>query len=689
MRKIVQYSAIALILAGCRDGTASSIATTVTVAPVSFSLNAIGATRVVRATVADQNGKAMRGAALAWSSSSAAATVAGAGGDSAIVTATGNGAASISATSGSVSGAVAVEVAQTASVLQKAGGDAQTGAAGVALPQPLRVVVRDRLNAPVAGVTVSFDAFGGGSASAATAVTAADGSASVTWTLSPVAGTGPYLRASVAGAGEVLFNAVGVAGAAAAALLNNGNGQVTAPGAAVAIAPRVQVLDAFGNAVAGVAVLFTVTSGGGSVTGASQTTNENGLASPDSWMVGPVVGTHTITATFPGTALPPVVFSATSLDVGTIVLTSGDNQGAMAGTAVPVTPSVVVYNLAGRAPGVTVTFSVTGGGRVVNATATTDANGVASPGSWVLGAVGGPNTLTASVSAVSAPPVTARAIGCEGGGGAGYALTLCFTSSMTASQRAVFRSAAQRWESIITGDVPDAAGTVPAGSCGANPTLDMTFDDLVIFASVEPIDGPGAVLGAAGWCYRRVGGLPVAGLMFFDEADVASLEAAGSFGSVILHEMGHVLGIGTLWSNLGLLQNPSSGGSVLDTYFSGASGIAGFEAIGGSTYTGGQKVPVENTGGPGTANGHWRESVLVNELMTGYLNSGSNPLSLLTVRSLTDLGYVVNPAAADPFSLTLSLRQGPGGPTLKLHNDLYRGPRHTMDRHGRIAPIRN
>ena len=60
-------------------------------------------------------------------------------------------------------------------------------------------------------------------------------------------------------------------------------------------------------------------------------------------------------------------------------------------------------------------------------------------------------------------------------------------------------------------------------------------------------------------------------------------------------------------------------------------------------------VPVANTGGPGTADAHWRESVFDNELMTGYIDSGSNPLSAVTVGSLADIGYGVDLAASDPY----------------------------------------
>jgi hypothetical protein len=53
----------------------------------------------------------------------------------------------------------------------------------------------------------------------------------------------------------------------------------------------------------------------------------------------------------------------------------------------------------------------------------------------------------------------------------------------------------------------------------------------------------------------------------------------------------------------------------------------------------------------GTADAHWRESTFQSELMTGYVNRGGMPLSAITVGSLADLGYVVNPFAADPFTV--------------------------------------
>jgi hypothetical protein len=40
---------------------------------------------------------------------------------------------------------------------------------------------------------------------------------------------------------------------------------------------------------------------------------------------------------------------------------------------------------------------------------------------------------------------------------------------------------------------------------------------------------------------------------------------------------------------------------------------------------------------------------MTNELMTGFLNAGTNPLSAVTIESVADLGYAVNVGAADPW----------------------------------------
>ena len=223
----------------------------------------------------------------------------------------------------------------------------------------------------------------------------------------------------------------------------------------------------------------------------------------------------------------------------------------------------------------------------------------------------------------------------------------------------------------------------------AHPELDGVVDDLLIYAVLEEIDGPGGILGMAGGCVFRDNWQTIVGVMLFDTADLAGLEASGRLELVILHEMAHVIGLGIVWSPLGLVVNPSLPNSQgADTHFIGPRAIVAFDGIGGTGYTAGQKVPVENAlGGAGTRDSHWRESVFDNELMTGFLDAGANPLSVVTVESFADLGYVVDPAGADAFTLTLGLRRSLLGPKLELNDDLWRGPRFKMDATGRMTAV--
>ncbi len=369
-----------------------------------------------------------------------------------------------------------------------------------------------------------------------------------------------------------------------------------------------------------------------------------------------------------------------------VTAVSGDGQTAPAGAAVPVSPAVRVVDAAGTpVSGVSVTFSVTsGGGSVTGSPATTGSDGVATAGSWVLGATPGPNELSARVG--SLPPVTFAATAVSG-----FDIELRYLTSATSAQRQAFDNASARWRSIVIGDLSDIMLDAQPGQCGSNsPTLSDTVDDLLILVSVEAIDGPGGVLGTAGPCFVRLpSNLPILGQMRFDTDDLNALESNGNLETVILHELGHVLGVGTLWLPEGLLADPSLSGGT-DPHFTGLTAIAAFDTVGGASYTG-AKVPVEDTGGPGTADGHWREAVLDDELLTGFLEPGrANPLSVVTVRSLEDQGYAVSVDAADSFSIPSSSAASPpdrAGPEVVMLNDIWRGPIYGVDNRGQVIRV--
>jgi len=233
------------------------------------------------------------------------------------------------------------------------------------------------------------------------------------------------------------------------------------------------------------------------------------------------------------------------------------------------------------------------------------------------GAYSGTGTYKLSVSEVVAPAPSS-----------GFEITIAYSGDPT--YQSYFDNAAATWESIITGDLPDVN----------DPRLGL-IDDLRIDAAVTDIDGAGGILGQAGPRSLRAGtNLPVLGMMQFDSADLAGMVSKGILQDVIEHEMGHVLGIGTLWQMMGL----KSGFN-----YTGANAIREYSTLLGTSAT---SVPLETTGGPGTAGGHWSEAIFVTELMTGYAqNSPPMPLSRMTIGSLQDMGYVVNYGSAEPYAL--------------------------------------
>ena len=191
---------------------------------------------------------------------------------------------------------------------------------------------------------------------------------------------------------------------------------------------------------------------------------------------------------------------------------------------------------------------------------------------------------------------------------------------------------------------------VPAGACaeGLSPAINESVSGVLIYAQVAPIDGPNGVLGFAGPCLTRAGTqLPLVGAMTFDVADLGGLVVTNQLTAVITHEMGHVLGFGTLWYTPQLTQG--IGGA--DPIYIGPAALALWPTFSQLGYSG-QPVPLENLFGAGTRDSHWRESVFDTELMTGFIESPGvpMPLSKLTIAVLQDLGYQVNYGAADPFA---------------------------------------
>jgi hypothetical protein len=166
---------------------------------------------------------------------------------------------------------------------------------------PPSVIVRDQNGNPFAGAPVTFTVMSGGGTitGAASATTDASGIATVGgWTLGKTAG--PNMLQATSGSLTASFTATGTAGPAASMTISTGENQIAVAGTVLPVNPAVVVQDANGNVKSGVTVTFTVGSGGGSVTGATATTNAAGIAAVGGWTLGLNSGTNTLVASAAG-----------------------------------------------------------------------------------------------------------------------------------------------------------------------------------------------------------------------------------------------------------------------------------------------------------------------------------------------------------------------------------------------------
>ena len=276
---------------------------------------------------------------------------------------------------------------------------------------------------------------------------------------------------------------------------------------------------------------------------------------------------------------------------------------------------------------------------------------------------------------------------------------------VTETQAAAFVRAMNHWMSILADtelpDVPirDAA---PLG-CGEDTAEQRmaSADDLVIVANVRQTNRIGLAFG--GVCgVRNASGLPYTGRIIVSTEALANLEAYADVQSasglevlenLILHEIGHVLGIGTLWDDL------IGGSSSDDPYFTGALALAAFDSAGGTSYTAGAKVPVEER-----VEAHWRRDVFdgegQSEVMTPVLTIGAS-LSAITIQSLADLGYTVDVSLAQPYRLpgtdvatadavrdrTGAAANRMGAAVYRFGDDIVRGPLLVADADGNVVRV--
>ena len=323
-----------------------------------------------------------------------------------------------------------------------------TAQSGAAFGQQPVIQLRDGANTPVsqAGVVVTAAIASGGGTLGGTLTATTNASGVATFTDLSITGTVGnrtlgFSAPSLTGATSGPINIT--AGAAAIISANSVTSQSAPVSTAVSAPPSVKVTDTGTNPIAGVAVTFAVTAGGGTVVPAGPatvTTNASGIATATSWTLGPTTGTgnNTVTAAAAGLAGSPVSFTASGT-VGTpaeITYFAEPSSTATNGVPFSIQPALRLRDANGNnIMGATITATITGGPPgahlIGSVTAVTANNGRATfSGLGLAGPVGSYSlTFTANGGALSS---TASSIALSAGAAAIIAANSTTSQSATA-----------------------------------------------------------------------------------------------------------------------------------------------------------------------------------------------------------------------------------------------------------------
>ena len=711
-----------LALTACGGGddgpTTPAGPSTITISPASTMMTFIGQTRAFSANVRDAAGQNVT-AQVSWTSSDAAVFTVDASGT---VTAVSNGSGQLTASAGGLTATAAVTVEQAPTVLLVRSGGDQEGVAGSALPNSIVVQVTDQGGAGVSGVVVSFaPGEGAGSVNPQNGVSDADGEVSTEWTLGGGRFGSQSLRVSIEQGAATVVNARAVPETPIPDLAIEGGLRLSRddPTSLETVDVSLRVAN-LGNAATPAVFPLTLSIDGTVV----ETFEVDELASEArvnlTYTLGPFeAGSHEISFALDAAGeieewtddnnSASVMADVASQEAIRVEGTGEVWSGEISGTedellffrlevAETVNEFLTIqieddpgndadlFLQFGERPTDPLDFQCFSAGPTAEEicqTAPTRA-GIYHVAVHAFTSFG-PTRMTVTVG--GEPLET-------------YDIDLVFVSRGTSSQDEVVEEAVELWESVIAAGVQDldfSGSPAAAGACGdGSPAISDVVDDIRIFVTIDSIDGVGNILGQSTPCHVRVIAAldrtysVITGRILLDEADMTRLESEGTLAGTVVHEIGHVLGFGTIWDDHGLIVNPSvPSNPTADTHFTGPVSIAAFDAAGGDGYTGGAKVPVHSGAERGISDGHWRQSVFGDELMTPFISRDGSVFSAITIDSFADLGHSVNLDEAEDYRLPGSSAAAMArmkGPVVDLSGDILYTPIMLVDMKG--GPIR-
>lgn len=350
---------------------------------------------------------------------------------------------------------------------------------------------------------------------------------------------------------------------------------------------------------------------------------------------------------------------------------SGNNQAVAAGTQAGAISVKVADSKGLGVPSQTVNFTVAAGGGSFggssSASAVTNASGLATLPAWTVGKSNVSQTVTATSGPLTGTVSASIATN--------YSVQVIFFGGTPSPElQTAFTAAAARLSAIITGGPAPFTFSVTStnssainsglAECGANVSVAIgNITGVVIYARDTSSLGPGTIATAGPCLVRSASQLTLFGVMVFSRAFVPTFTPA-QLNDVVLHEMTHVLGFNPVqWSLLPdtavavrLIVN--GGATPPNGSFRGSRAVAACLALPSAISAScSPTIPLENVGGAGSVDSHWRESIFRSELMTSTISNSDSghPFSTMTVGAMGDLGYFINPAAADAYTFGSSV----------------------------------
>ena len=255
-----------------------------------------------------------------------------------------------------------------------------------------------------------------------------------------------------------------------------------------------------------------------------------------------------------------------------------------------------------------------------------------------------------------------------------FNIDLIFEPGFTDEQKAAMRRAADRWEEVVVGDLPDVPIDGHMDAKGVHGLrMAGVVDDLVVHSRWA--FGKSITLAWQGGV--REG----SGLAFYGGA---SYRTSATWWSMHLlqeihqHEIGHVLGLFGSGMRFTVERGPPR-----EWHFTGPLAVEAFDAVGGSWYDG-PGVPMDSYGV------HWRRSVFGEEIMS----SNADVISAVTLQALADIGHVVDLNKADEYRLPgTGSASGDAAPTVPngyapgLTDAILRTPVVVVDENGKVVRV--